>query len=93
MINFSLFTCNQESNIVPVSLFCNQSLPRSINIYEEWEKFKTSDVSKIFNFFSYPFLFPIEAKNNVIRSEFRNQMRQQVTIFIIFLIHLIYCIC
>ena len=73
----SLFSCNQEANIIPVSLFCNPSIPQAINLFDEWNKFKTSDVSKIFNFFSYPFLFPVEAKDRVIRWEFRNQMNLQ----------------
>lgn len=73
----SLFACNQEASIVPSSMFSNDLIPLTINVLEEWSKFKSSDVSKIFNFFSYQFLFPIEAKNQIIRSEFRNQMISQ----------------
>jgi hypothetical protein len=73
----SLFSCNNEANIVPISLFCNQSVPQAIPIVEEWNKFKTSDVSRVFNFFSYPFLFPLEAKNQIIRSEFKEQMQMR----------------
>jgi hypothetical protein len=75
----SLFSCNTEANIVPISLFCNQTVPRAMSLSEEWNKFKTSDVSKIFNFFSYPFLFPLEAKNRIIRSEFKQQMQMQAS--------------
>jgi hypothetical protein len=82
-LEVSLFICNQEANIVPFSLFSNLEVANSVDIFAEWGKFKTVDVSKIFNFFSYPFLFPIEAKHKIILSEFRNQMAHQVkfTIF------------
>jgi hypothetical protein len=75
--SLSLFSCNQEASIVPASLFCNPSVPQAIDLFGEWSKFKTSDVSKIFNFFSYQFLFPVEAKDRVVRWEFRNQMNLQ----------------
>lgn len=62
---------------MPASMFSNDLIPLTINIFEEWSKFKSTDVSKVFNFFSYQFLFPIEAKNQIIRAEFRNQMANQ----------------
>mmetsp|Transcript_6189 Transcript_6189/g.9333 ORF Transcript_6189/g.9333 Transcript_6189/m.9333 type:complete len:1082 (-) Transcript_6189:109-3354(-) len=77
----SLFACNSEAKIVPPNLFYNVTISKALNIHTEWYKYKTTDVSRVFNFFSYPFLVPVEAKNEIIRSEFRQQMQQQVVKF------------
>jgi hypothetical protein len=74
----SLFSCNAEAKIVPSSLFYNRSVPTHVNMSSEWDKFLQSDVSTVFNFFSYPFLFPVEAKLDLIRSHFARQMQYQV---------------
>lgn len=74
----SLFTCNQEAKIVPSHLFYNKFLSQSLDLQEEWSKYVSSDVSKVFNFLSYPFLFSVEAKNDLIRSHFSRQMQYQV---------------
>ena len=69
----SLFACNNEAKIIPPHLFYNPTVPASLNIYTEWENFVMSDMNKVFNYFSYPFLLPAEVKNDIIHRVFSQQ--------------------
>jgi len=73
----SLYTCNLEANIIPSALFYNPAIATSVDLVGEWRKFQTSDNSKVFNFFSYPYLIPVEAKYGVIRLQFDSMMSSQ----------------
>lgn len=74
----SLYLCNQEAHIIPTSLFYNSSIAQFIDLTEEWRKYQTSDTATVFNFFSYPYLIPVEAKYKIIRLQFDGLMSSQV---------------
>ena len=74
----SLYQCNIEASIIPSSLFYNPAISRAVDLSDEWTKYKTSDNTKVFNFFSYPYLIPVESKYKIIRYEFERQMSSQV---------------
>lgn len=66
----SLFECNRDAKIVPNELFYNSSILKKYNVYEEWGKFKTSELKSVFNICAYPFLLPLETKNKLMISDF-----------------------
>ena len=66
----SLFECNRDTKIVPNDLFYNTAILKKYNVYEEWGKFKTSELKSVFNIWAYPFLLPLETKNKLMISDF-----------------------
>lgn len=66
----SLFECNKEAKIVPNEYFYNISILKKYNINEEWNRYKTSDLKTVFNICAYPFLIPLETKNELMLSDF-----------------------
>ena len=72
--------CNLEANIIPNTRFYNREISTAVNLTDEWRKYQISDNSKVFNFFSYPYLIPVGAKFKIVRLEFEGQMASQVIV-------------
>lgn len=70
--------CNVEASIIPNTRFYNNAIATAVNLTEEWGKYQTSDNSKVFNFFSYPYLIPVAAKYKIIRVQCEGRMASQV---------------
>lgn len=78
----SLYTCNLESGVIPLSSFYLKNLHTYVNLHEEWNKFiLMGKNSKVFNYFSYPFIIDCEVKNIVLRVNFLQRQIQQSNIF------------
>ena len=67
-----------EASVIPSAMFYNSAIATSVDLVGEWKKFQSSDNTKVFNFFSYPYLIPVEAKYKVIRLQFDSLMSSQV---------------
>jgi len=80
MVLETLYQCNAEVSIVPEARFYHDVLMRSVNIFDEWVKYRQQgQQSAVFNYCSYPFLFHDRHKLLLIQFEFQNQQYQQVS--------------
>lgn len=78
LLGCSLYLCNLEASIIPTALFNNSAIASTVDLVGEWKKYQTSDNAKVFNFFSYPYLIPVEAKYTIISLQFQGLMSSQV---------------
>jgi len=75
----TLYQCNAEVCIIPESRFYHDMLMKTINIFDEWTKYRhQGQHSAVFNYCSYPFLFHDRHKLLLIQFDFQNQQYQQV---------------
>jgi hypothetical protein len=80
----SLYECNSEAAIVPNDLFYNSAICKKYKIGEEWHALKSTTMKAVFNICSYPFLFSLEVKNDLITGDFNLFMMTQVFLYTYF---------
>jgi E3 ubiquitin-protein ligase HERC4 len=76
----SLYLCNLDSHIIPSSSFYLQNLHKHVNLHEEWTRYLTiihNNQTKVFNYFSYPFVIDYEVKSAILRINFLQKQMQQ----------------
>jgi hypothetical protein len=54
---------------VPNDLFYNESILKKYNLYQEWNLFKRDEQKAVFNICAFPFLLPLETKNQLMLSD------------------------
>ena len=73
-----------EAKIVPNELFYNNSITKKFNIFQEWEKLKSTSMKAVFNICAYPFLLQIQTKNELISTDYDASMSTKVSSIAIF---------
>ena len=58
-------------------MFYSSGISQHIDLVDELRKMIVNNNSNIFNFFSYPFLLPVDAKNKIIRFNLNEKKRLQ----------------
>ena len=66
----NLFECNQEAKIVPNDLFYNSTVLKKYDVYTEWNKYKRSEHTAVFNICAFPFLLPLKTKHELMVADY-----------------------